>query len=92
MGLDGALDLAPYCNPLGLKSVCRGKCQPVYELAAMSLHSGSLEGGHYTASARSAMDTGGWHHFNDSSVRAENRPSGASSAAYVLLYRLVSPQ
>jgi ubiquitin C-terminal hydrolase len=42
---------------------------PVYQLIAVSHHSGSLEGGHYTASARSANPgDGGWYYFNDSSV------------------------
>lgn len=58
------------------------------EHGAMCVAAGSLEGGHYTASARSAVD-GRWYHFNDGSVRQEQRPSGASASAYVLLYRLV---
>jgi len=60
----------------------------VYELVGMSHHSGSLEGGHYTASARSAAD-GKWYGFNDAIVkRQEARLEGSS--AYVLVYRLVS--
>jgi len=42
----------------------RRRGAPVYELIGISHHSGSLEGGHYTASARSAAD-GSWHSFND---------------------------
>ena len=66
-----------------------GAALPVYQLTAVSHHSGSLEGGHYTASGRSAAD-GSWYSFNDSSVKrdAAARPSGASSTAYVLFYRL----
>jgi hypothetical protein len=62
---------------------------PVYQLVAVSHHSGSLEGGHYTATARSAADSQ-WYNFNDSHVRRDAKPSGASSSAYVLVYRLES--
>jgi ubiquitin C-terminal hydrolase len=63
---------------------------PVYHLVAASHHSGSLEGGHYTAVGRSAAD-GRWYNFNDSSVRQQNVPGGGdggSNSAYVLFYRL----
>ncbi|GFR43244.1 hypothetical protein Agub_g4305 [Astrephomene gubernaculifera] len=86
------LDLTPYCNPLGLRGLSirgRGPVAPVYQLVAVSHHSGSLEGGHYTAQARSCLD-GQWYNFNDSTVRREARPSGASSSAYVLFYRLAN--
>ncbi|KXZ48162.1 hypothetical protein GPECTOR_30g258 [Gonium pectorale] len=87
------LDLSPYCSPLGLRGLAvrgRGPVAPVYQLVAVSHHSGSLDGGHYTAQARSCLD-GQWYNFNDSSVRREGgRPSGASSSAYVLFYRLAS--
>jgi ubiquitin C-terminal hydrolase len=39
------LDLAPFCNPLGIKN---GK-STLYDLIGVSNHSGSLGGGHYTA-------------------------------------------
>ncbi|GLI66505.1 hypothetical protein VaNZ11_010332 [Volvox africanus] len=87
------LDLTPYCNPLGLRGLCvrgRGPVAPLYQLVAVSHHSGSLEGGHYTAQARSCLD-GQWYNFNDSCVRREaGRPSGSSSSAYVLFYRLAN--
>jgi ubiquitin C-terminal hydrolase len=42
----GALDLAPYCNPRGLKErAARGWPRPVYRLAAVANHSGTLGGG-----------------------------------------------
>jgi ubiquitin C-terminal hydrolase len=47
------LDLAPYCNPLGLQqAAAAGKPPPRYRLLAVSHHSGCLGGGHYTAQAR----------------------------------------
>lgn len=56
------LDLVPYCNPLGLRELAvRGRpVAPAYQLVAVSHHSGSLEGGHYTAQARSCMDGQWW--------------------------------
>lgn len=86
-----ALDLSRFCNQVALRLHQRGrrKGSPVYELIGMSHHSGSLEGGHYTASARSAAD-GKWYSFNDSIVRRqEARLEGGS--AYVLVYRQVHP-
>lgn len=44
-----------------------GEPAPVYDLFAVSLHSGNLGGGHYTAAAKNFRD-GHWYYFNDSSV------------------------
>jgi ubiquitin C-terminal hydrolase len=42
----GLLDLAPYCNPRGLKEcLARGCPAPVYRLVAIANHSGTLGGG-----------------------------------------------
>jgi hypothetical protein len=74
------LDLSPYVM---------GK-QPgphIYDLYAVSEHSGGLGGGHYTATARN-WSNGKWYSFNDSFVR--ELPSGSSAvsrSAYVLFYR-----
>jgi ubiquitin C-terminal hydrolase len=60
----------------------------LYDLFAVSQHSGSLTGGHYTAAAQD-WETGRWHALNDSS---ESNLSGsparlADASAYVLFYR-----
>ncbi|KAG1678380.1 hypothetical protein FOA52_015146 [Chlamydomonas sp. UWO 241] len=100
----GKLDLTAFCNPEGLRAQAGGTggpgavgggfaagLPPVYDLIAVSHHSGSLEGGHYTASGRSAADSHSWNAFNDSSVNSEGgAPHGASSSAYVLMFRLSS--
>lgn len=87
--VEDTLDLEPYCNALGLSSGNGGHGRPLrYQLIAVSHHSGSLEGGHYTATCRSCSD-GSWYAFNDSSVRRDARPQGASATAYVLFYRLL---
>lgn len=83
------LDLEPYCNPVGVEAArSRGCCRPQYQLLAVSEHSGCLGGGHYTALGRSVAD-GHWYDFNDASVTPDGHPSGVSSSAYVLFFRLV---
>lgn len=79
------LDLAPFCNPAGLAA---SGSTGVYELAAVSEHSGGMGGGHYTATGRSAGD-GRWYSFNDETVARAECPARASGAAYVLFYRAV---
>lgn len=63
-----------------------------YRLRAVSLHSGTAGGGHYTAYAR-ACDA--WHHFNDSTSRPVNASvlshSGTRTAAYILVYVRAAP-
>jgi hypothetical protein len=58
-----------------------------YSLYAVSNHSGSLYGGHYTASALNHVD-GKWYTFNDSSC-SEMSGSLVSQAAYVLFFKRV---
>ena len=79
-----SLNIAPFCNPAGLRASDRSS---VYELLAISEHSGSLGGGHYTAVGRAVSD-GHWYSFNDQCVsRLKQCPEGPSSEAYVLFYR-----
>ncbi|WIA11761.1 hypothetical protein OEZ85_011855 [Tetradesmus obliquus] len=90
-----ALDLSPYCNQQALQAAVdgagtgRGCSAPKYQLLAVSEHSGCLGGGHYTAQGRSVAD-GRWYDFNDASVTPDSHPSGSSSSAYVLFFRLVA--
>lgn len=59
----------------------------VYDLFAVSEHSGGLGGGHYTATARNWLN-GRWYDFNDSWVReARSGRDAVSPSAYVLFYR-----
>jgi ubiquitin C-terminal hydrolase len=89
-----ALDLSPYCNQQALKAAVdgagtgRGCSKPHYQLLAVSEHSGCLGGGHYTAQGRNVAD-GRWYDFNDASVTPDSHPSGSSSSAYVLFFRLI---
>ena len=85
VGVPARLDIAPFCNPAGLRAA---GVSGVYELVAVSEHSGSMGGGHYTAIGRAVSD-GAWYCFNDSSVSRTSCPEGPTTSAYVLFYRMV---
>ncbi len=57
-----------------------------YELVAISSHTGSLAGGHYTAYAKNFL-TSKWLHFNDAIVREVDEKTLLSSNSYLLVYR-----
>ena len=61
-------------------------CEGIYDLYAVSSHYGMLEGGHYTAYAKSVK--GQWREFNDSSVSLINDVrEKITPSAYVLFYK-----
>ncbi|XP_042202589.1 ubiquitin carboxyl-terminal hydrolase 2a, partial [Callorhinchus milii] len=62
----------------------------VYNLYAVSNHSGTTMGGHYTAYCRHPLSTE-WFSFNDSRVSPMTASQVRSSDAYVLFYELSSP-
>uniref|UniRef100_A0A452VG76 Ubiquitin carboxyl-terminal hydrolase 2 n=1 Tax=Ursus maritimus TaxID=29073 RepID=A0A452VG76_URSMA len=68
----------------------RNRDHAVYNLYAVSNHSGTTMGGHYTAYCRSPV-TGEWHTFNDSSVTPMSSSQVRTSDAYLLFYELASP-
>ncbi|XP_026734815.1 ubiquitin carboxyl-terminal hydrolase 2-like isoform X2 [Trichoplusia ni] len=59
----------------------------VYNLYAVSNHSGTTYSGHYTAYCKHPY-TGDWHEYNDSRVTPINSRNVVSSEAYVLFYEL----
>ncbi|KAL0972816.1 hypothetical protein UPYG_G00195070 [Umbra pygmaea] len=61
----------------------------VYNLYAVSNHSGTTMGGHYTAYCRNPT-LGEWYTFNDSRVTPMSSSQVRSSDAYVLFYELAS--
>jgi len=64
---------------------------PIYDLYAISIHSGGLGGGHYTAYGLNPMDKQ-WYSFNDSSVsKVGNINSIKTSGAYLLFYQRRPP-
>jgi len=58
---------------------------PIYDLYAISNHSGNLGAGHYTAFAKNREDNK-WYLFNDSSCKQVEEASISSESAYVLFY------
>ncbi|XP_070773169.1 ubiquitin carboxyl-terminal hydrolase 2-like isoform X1 [Enoplosus armatus] len=62
----------------------------VYNLYAVSNHSGNALGGHYTAYCRNPA-LGEWYSYNDSRVSPVSSSQVRSSNAYVLFYELASP-
>uniref|UniRef100_A0A8C8LTI0 Ubiquitin carboxyl-terminal hydrolase n=1 Tax=Oncorhynchus tshawytscha TaxID=74940 RepID=A0A8C8LTI0_ONCTS len=61
----------------------------VYNLYAVSNHSGTTMGGHYTAYCRNPT-SGEWYTFNDSRVSPMSSSQVRSSDAYVLFYELAT--
>jgi len=59
---------------------------PIYDLYAVSIHGGSLDGGHYTAYGKNFKNNK-WYHFNDSSVSGASPNDIISSGAYMLFYK-----
>jgi ubiquitin C-terminal hydrolase len=60
---------------------------PLYDLLAVSNHSGSLTGGHYTAYCKEMLSQGAtWHCYNDSNVSEMSPSQVVTSSAYVLFY------
>ncbi|CAF1351283.1 unnamed protein product [Adineta steineri] len=57
-----------------------------YELVAISSHTGSLAGGHYTTYARNFL-TNKWFHFNDEIVLEVDEKTLLSPNTYLLVYR-----
>eukprot|EP00484_Ammonia_sp_Unknown_P026685 CAMPEP_0197035046 /NCGR_PEP_ID=MMETSP1384-20130603/12943_1 /TAXON_ID=29189 /ORGANISM="Ammonia sp." /LENGTH=1182 /DNA_ID=CAMNT_0042465049 /DNA_START=2250 /DNA_END=5798 /DNA_ORIENTATION=+ len=59
--------------------------QQLYDLFAVSIHSGGLGGGHYIAYAKN-LDNQQWYEFDDSCVSQINEQDAYTSSAYVLFY------
>ncbi len=57
----------------------------LYNLCAISNHSGGLDGGHYFCYAKNPLNNF-WYCFNDSSVRRISPDNLCTSGAYMLFY------
>uniref|UniRef100_A0A672UH95 Ubiquitin carboxyl-terminal hydrolase n=1 Tax=Strigops habroptila TaxID=2489341 RepID=A0A672UH95_STRHB len=76
---------------LDLREFASQSCNhAVYNLYAVSNHSGTTMGGHYTAYCKSPISSE-WHSFNDSRVTPMSSSHIRSSDAYLLFYELASP-
>ncbi|XP_063060913.1 ubiquitin carboxyl-terminal hydrolase 32 isoform X2 [Engraulis encrasicolus] len=58
--------------------------QPVYNLYAISCHSGIMGGGHYVTYAKNPNDK--WYYYNDSSCKEVNSEEVDADSAYILFY------
>ncbi|XP_026476743.1 MATH and LRR domain-containing protein PFE0570w-like [Ctenocephalides felis] len=75
-------------NELDLSSYAANQGTPcVYDLYAVSNHSGTTYSGHYTAYCKHPY-THEWHEYNDSRVSSINARNVVSNEAYVLFYEL----
>jgi len=72
------LNLSKYC--VGYK-----KNNNIYDLIAVSNHTGSLQGGHYYAYCK--MNDDKWYNFNDNTVTTLDEDNIVSSKAYCLFYK-----
>ncbi|XP_013911246.1 PREDICTED: ubiquitin carboxyl-terminal hydrolase 2 [Thamnophis sirtalis] len=76
---------------LDLREFASQNCNhAIYNLYAISNHSGTTMGGHYTAYCKSPV-SGEWNAFNDSRVTPISLGHLRSSDAYLLFYELASP-
>lgn len=75
------LDMREFCSENIMNAV--------YNLYAVSNHSGNTLGGHYTAYCRNPA-LGEWYSYNDSRVSPMSSSQVRSSDAYVLFYELAS--
>uniref|UniRef100_A0A0X3PAE1 Ubiquitin carboxyl-terminal hydrolase n=2 Tax=Schistocephalus solidus TaxID=70667 RepID=A0A0X3PAE1_SCHSO len=74
-------------NLMNFVSECSPQKSASYDLYAISNHSGSVYGGHYTAYCRHPyLNT--WFEFNDTRVSQIRQSDIVSSEAYVLFYQL----
>ncbi|XP_078738614.1 ubiquitin carboxyl-terminal hydrolase 2-like [Lampetra fluviatilis] len=64
-----------------------GNACALYDLYAVSLHSGSMQCGHYVSLCRHAQ-SGSWYLYNDTSVTEVPESRVVSSDAYILFYEL----
>lgn len=67
----------------------KGNSKIIYNLYAVSNHSGSVHSGHYTASCKHPY-SGDWFLFNDNRVSSTSMHSTVSSEAYLVFYELSS--
>uniref|UniRef100_A0AAR2ISH7 Ubiquitin carboxyl-terminal hydrolase 2 n=1 Tax=Pygocentrus nattereri TaxID=42514 RepID=A0AAR2ISH7_PYGNA len=74
---------------LDLREFASDNMNAIYNLYAVSNHTGTTLGGHYTAYCRNPS-TGEWYTYNDSRVSPMSSSQVRSSDAYVLFYELTN--
>ncbi len=79
------LDVSAFCSS---SAPTRILGDTLYDLVAVSNHSGSLGGGHYTADCRN-RDNWDWYDFNDSRVSKSGSLSGSAAYLFFMVRRSV---
>jgi len=78
-------------GPSLANSNCLDKVE--YILTGVSVHGGSLSGGHYTAYVREGVDAdfrGGWYYCSDTRIQRASEKDVLSSEAFLLYYERVN--
>ena len=90
MSISDTIDISEYCDSANNGRTSSKK----YVLKGYSSHSGSGNGGHYTADCRCPIDNKSWYNYNDSSfgkyINAKNSEDLDTSNAYVLMYEQIT--
>ncbi|XP_019848743.1 PREDICTED: ubiquitin carboxyl-terminal hydrolase 32-like isoform X2 [Amphimedon queenslandica] len=60
--------------------------RPIYDLFAITVHSGILGGGHYTSFAKNPNSN--WYYYNDSSCKETTEDKVSSESPYMLFYEV----
>ncbi|CDY15525.1 BnaA08g28090D [Brassica napus] len=84
------IDLRQYMD-----SRCSGEDSPVYRLAGLVEHSGTMRGGHYVAYVRGGGKKGKesvWYNISDAHVRQVSLDKVMHSEAYILFYERIFTQ
>jgi len=69
-----------------IPSTCKLEQTTTYDLYGVSMHSGGLAGGHYTAYVQSLAD-GNWYNVDDSMTMKATSEATQTPAAYMLFYK-----
>ncbi len=82
----GCAKMADGADKAAGKTAGKATDKPLYDLFAVTNHSGRINSGHYTAFARN-LESGTWHSYNDTIVKdVSNDEQLVSSKAYILFY------
>ena len=73
---------------------CSGEDSPVYRLAGLVEHSGTMRGGHYVAYVRGGQKgkESVWYNISDAHVRQVSLDKVMHSEAYILFYERILTQ
>ena len=87
VNVDYPVDKPLYLDKYVMRPATDASASAGYRLYATSNHTGTMDGGHYTAMCRH-VKTGCWFRFDDTNVRKLDEPSSALKmpSSYILFY------